>query len=678
MDEEEELDNTLIGQEEEEAPAIDTGDALMGAGQPMFTADSNVVAAVPGIENIRNPGAFDPQTGDLGNIRLDEPIMSAGTVERVTPFQLAGQGISQGISSLGQGISSGFGVLKDVLNRDQGLFDVDRLGTASDNLLGSAMRNLTPVEELGYTPEPFGKTFTDTFAITRPDGTKFYPDEVTSSVGTPSTLPSSAVETPSTLPSSGMTIDQSAIMNALSNQNQGMDMNQQAISNARIQGAMQGQAFDPNSDEAILARRAEREAQFAPRGPMGPEETRAALGGMTLNEYLNAPAGTPGVSGLRTDPQGRMISTPAPDVVNNFAPQAPSNQTGPTPVLETVPTPSGRGTPVPFPNTEGREIRDALFRGPPQQGAVPAFSTGPITRPLPNDPRGFGTRPLPNDPASTRPGNIRDMLYREPVPNLSDFERESLARQIAIGGTGSFAGDSAAREARLAARPDFNEVRRDSDRRGGISQADARDLAQGMARGATEGERARALEIQSRLGLGQFKPERELTDLEKREIESRIRSRDAQIKTAQAEQNRPEFAGKVYTVNGVTFAQTSRGGAQVIDTGVETPEQSTAQIQNFEFTLDQIDKAREAYSAGDVDRANDILTAAGIQKNGIDVTANEYFGDFTPPPPPGSTSQVTDSGFTQQQEANIQKVLAANPNSTRADVVEAMEKAGKL
>ena len=41
--------------------------------------------------------------------------------------------------------------------------------------------------------------------------------------------------------------------------------------------------------------------------PMGVEETRARLGGRTLNEYLNAPDGTPGVSGLRTDPQGRMI-----------------------------------------------------------------------------------------------------------------------------------------------------------------------------------------------------------------------------------------------------------------------------------------------------------------------------------------------------------------------------------
>ena len=41
--------------------------------------------------------------------------------------------------------------------------------------------------------------------------------------------------------------------------------------------------------------------------PMGVEETRARLGGLTLNEYLNAPSGTEGVSGLRTDPQGRMI-----------------------------------------------------------------------------------------------------------------------------------------------------------------------------------------------------------------------------------------------------------------------------------------------------------------------------------------------------------------------------------
>jgi hypothetical protein len=51
MDEEEELENILIGQQE-------------------FAADPNVFAAVPGIENIRNPGAF--------NLAKIEPVEPAG------------------------------------------------------------------------------------------------------------------------------------------------------------------------------------------------------------------------------------------------------------------------------------------------------------------------------------------------------------------------------------------------------------------------------------------------------------------------------------------------------------------------------------------------------------------------------------------------------------------------
>ena len=175
--------------------------------------------------------------------------------------------------------------------------------------------------------------------------------------------------------------------------------------------------------------------------PMGPEETQAALGGMTLNEYLNAPAGTPGVSGLRTDPQGRMV------------------------------------TPVPQP-------------------AAP-------------------------QPAATQ----------VPANQLSRFEEASLERQQRIGGTGSFEGDSEAREARLAARPDFNEVRRDSDRRGGgLSQSDLRYIAQGTAKDATEGQRMRALEIQQRAGLGQFKPTQ--TELQKEFTQSRIDAADAQLAQA--------------------------------------------------------------------------------------------------------------------------------------------------
>jgi hypothetical protein len=57
-----------------------------------------------------------------------------------------------------------------------------------------------------------------------------------------------------------------------------------------------------------------------PNAPMGQDATRAALGGMTLNEYLNAPAGTEGVSGLRTDPQGRMITPSEQPPVDSAVP----------------------------------------------------------------------------------------------------------------------------------------------------------------------------------------------------------------------------------------------------------------------------------------------------------------------------------------------------------------------
>jgi len=70
-----------------------------------------------------------------------------------------------------------------------------------------------------------------------------------------------------------------------------------------------GTTFDP---EAGFSRDAYLEGQANLGGPMGVDETRARLGGRTLNEYLNAPDGTEGVSGLRTDPQGRMIPAGAP------------------------------------------------------------------------------------------------------------------------------------------------------------------------------------------------------------------------------------------------------------------------------------------------------------------------------------------------------------------------------
>ena len=70
------------------------------------------------------------------------------------------------------------------------------------------------------------------------------------------------------------------------------------------------------------------------QAPMGQEETRAALGGMTLNEYLNAPSGTEGVSGLRTDPQGRMVPNIGQFQTQPEVAQPPVNSAAPNAVTQ--------------------------------------------------------------------------------------------------------------------------------------------------------------------------------------------------------------------------------------------------------------------------------------------------------------------------------------------------------
>jgi len=151
------------------------------------------------------------------------------------------------------------------------------------------------------------------------------------------------------------------------------------------------------------------QAPQAPIAPMGPEETRARMGGRTLNQYLNAPpVRTPGISGLKTDPQGRMIPN-----VGEFQPQ------------------------------------------PSVDSAVP----GAIAQP--------------------------------PASELSDFEKDSLARQQRIGGTGSYAGDSQALQDKIRANERLpGESQADRDTRvaqsrtiGGLTQGlsfdDARRRAEG-------------------------------------------------------------------------------------------------------------------------------------------------------------------------------------------------------
>jgi len=185
------------------------------------------------------------------------------------------------------------------------------------------------------------------------------------------------------------------------------------------------------------------------------EETMDRLGGRTLNEYLNAPAGTPGVSGLRTDPQGRMI-TPTPQ------------------------------------------------------------------------------------PSATQPANTQ-----APANQLSSFEQDSLSRQQRIGGTGSFEGDSDARDARLRAnerQPGESQTERDTrvaqsrttaGQTEGMSFDDARRRAEGQL--AAQGVKNPSASQINSLARGIQAGETErLTDLElKRDLtQSRIDASEAQLAQA--------------------------------------------------------------------------------------------------------------------------------------------------
>ena len=197
------------------------------------------------------------------------------------------------------------------------------------------------------------------------------------------------------------------------------------------------------------------------------EETIARLGGRTLNEYLNAPpVRTPGISGLKTDPQGRMIPN-----VGQFQPQ-----------------------------------------------------------------------PVAPQPVAPQPVAPQPAAPQAPADQLSDFEKASLERQQRIGGTGSFEGDSDAREARLKAnerQPGESQTERDTrvaqsrttgSQAGGMSFDDARRRAEGqlVARGVKNPSASQINALARSIQAGE---EERLTDLElKRDLtQSRIDAMDAQL-----------------------------------------------------------------------------------------------------------------------------------------------------
>lgn len=156
-------------------------------------------------------------------------------------------------------------------------------------------------------------------------------------------------------------------------------------------------------------------------------------------------------------------------------------------VMQDLGQPSNEQAPMSM--AETRSMLQERF-GAPTISAIQALPAG----------QGLG---LPTDAQ----GRMITPGAQPPATALSDFEQASLERQQRIGGTGSFEGDSAAREERLAERdrrPGETRTERDTRiarsrtegaRAGALTMADAVDLAGG------DRTLARTMVVRSRRGL---------------------------------------------------------------------------------------------------------------------------------------------------------------------------------
>jgi hypothetical protein len=114
------------------------------------------------------------------------------------------------------------------------------------------------------------------------------------------------------------------------------------------------------------------------------------------------------------------------------------------------------------------------------------------------------------------------------------------------------------------------------------------------------------------------------------------------------------FAPSVMEVDGVTFAITSKGGAQVISTpdGGEIKLPAGAQVS--EYKVKQLQKAREAFSSGNENMAQDIITSLDMidKITGSPLTPEEIFGSPGVVTPDNTT--VGDAG------ESLEDILARN------------------
>ena len=424
----------------------------------------------------------------------------------------------------------------------------------------------------------------------------------------------------------------------------------------------QGQVatLDPTSDAAILANRARREAQFSEQG------APAAPGAIPPLQTFVGPSGT----GYQKAPEG-MVKAMGPDGKMVFTTPEQADQMNQSYLSELNASKQAQkdflSSNVGQNEMTLQGIRNAYAQEQQANGGqaaqrpnLPGFNAGQNTQGSINNPSfdagqgGQGRLKVQTVPQSS------DFFQRGPTPS-SDFFQRGPTPQGSLTDFGGITDIGGITDLRSMSASDDSKKMSYSDakiRARGEFAARNIDPSPSQLRALTKS--IQAAEPERLAGL---KTERALNE--------------ARLQTAQAEQNKPEFRGRVYTVDGVTFAQLSNGSAQVISTGTEDPEKTTRDAEKFEFTKKKIEDARKAYEEGDLTKSNDILAAANIQQYGIQANATQYFADSTPqvtPPAP----QVTGSGLTQQQEARINLVMGTNPTRSRAEVIEAMQTQGKL
>jgi hypothetical protein len=116
------------------------------------------------------------------------------------------------------------------------------------------------------------------------------------------------------------------------------------------------------------------------------------------------------------------------------------------------------------------------------------------------------------------------------------------------------------------------------------------------------------------------------------------------------------FTPSVVEVDGVTFGMTSKGGAQVISTpdGGEIKLPAGAQVS--EYKVKQLQKAREAFSSGNKNIAQDIITSLDMidKITGSPFTPEDIFPGIVP------EVVITDDTTVSDEEESLQEIIARN------------------